>query len=167
MARGRKVGPRAWTKRDRDDVWRLWHATGDNREEFDRRVDAELRGPKHERKRGRPPNTFFTDVSADPGPKEGLFVVRCRFDDGERVQHLVSIVSPQKHWVNKLRRGKIEIVTPNEAFREFVKSLWKKYEKLGRAAELGLNEDAVARRVADELRKAIKAPRRREKSPNI
>jgi len=93
--------------------------------------------------------------------------VRCRFDDGERVQHLVSIVSPQKHWVNKLRRGKIEIVTPNEAFREFVKSLWKKYEKLGRAAELGLNEDAVARRVADELRKAIKAARRREKSPNI
>jgi len=30
-----------------------------------------------------------------------------------------------------------------------------------------LNEDAVARRVADELRKAIKAARRREKSPNI
>src|SRR5262249_32303022 len=60
MAGGRKDGPRAWTKGDRDDVWRLWHATGDNREEFDRRVDAELRGPKHERKRGRPPNTFFT-----------------------------------------------------------------------------------------------------------
>ena len=167
MARGKKVRPRAWTPRDRQDCRRLFDVCGGDRDEFDRRVDAELRGPKHEPQRGRPQNTFFTEFLADPGPQDGLFVVRCRFDDGEHVQQLVSIVSPQKHWVNKLRRGKIEIVTPNEAFRPFVRRVWKKYEKLGRAAELGLNEDAVARRVADDLREAIKSARRREKSPNI
>jgi hypothetical protein len=158
MARGRKVGPRAWTPRDKGDIERCYAAAGDL-EEFNRRVDAVLRGPKREDTRERPPNPFFTDFSADPYPsKGGLFIVRFTVndDDASHPRRCICIVSPKKHWVNKLRRGKLEIVTPHEASRAIVKPLWKKLEKLGRAGVLGMTEDAASRRLADELHKVIK-----------
>jgi len=53
MARGKKVRPRAWTPRDRQDCRRLFDACDGDRDEFDRRVDDECRQrPKRGRKSG-------------------------------------------------------------------------------------------------------------------
>jgi len=152
MGRGRKVGPRAWTPRDQGDIRRCYAAAGD-REEFDRRVDAVLRGLKRERKRarnvGRPPNPFFSNFSANRHQdKAGLFVVQFTVNDDEPYR-LTRIVSRRKR--------RVDILTPQEESRAIVGLLWKKLENRGRAATLGMTEDAATRRLADDLQKAIKA----------
>jgi hypothetical protein len=160
MARGRKVGPRAWTPRDKGDIERCYAAAGD-REEFDRRVDAVLRELKRERRRGRnlgrPPNPFFTSFSANRYQgKAGVFVVQFTVNDDKPYRE-VCIVSRRKRQVDKSGRGKIEIVTPQEASKAIVRPLWKKRENLGLAATLGMTEDAASRRLADSLQEAIRA----------
>jgi hypothetical protein len=184
MAWGKRVRPCAWTERDRQDLRRLLDTAGD-REEFDRRVDTELRErPKRGRKRGRSKNDFFTDFSVSEGPAKGLYLVRFRM--GGATPLVCAIVSPKKRWVKELelseqhpfapgKKIKIEILTPHQTFREIVERLCKLPEVVDRDTDLtpaerkawkleawkfrrrlGATEDAITRRLTSEFRQKVK-----------
>jgi len=132
--------------------------------------------PKGEgRKRGRPKNDFFTDFSVDPGPAEGLFIVRfkaadagplCLLRHNRQNASLICIVSPKKPWVKEFKHSlapegkiKFEYVTPHQAFGKIVKTL--REAPVAEGWRLGGGTpDAITRRLTSQLREAIRAQKR-------
>jgi hypothetical protein len=175
MARGKKVRPRAWTERDRQDFRRLVDACGGDRDEFDRRVDGECRRPKRGRKRGRSKDNFFTDFSVSDIAK-GLYLVRFRI--GGAAPLVCVIVRPQKHrlkpgdprktWVElqceKKKYGKnFQYPTPHQAMHEIVQTLWEAHTKLSPTQTETLRGallDSVTRRLTSEFRQKVKLLRK-------
>jgi hypothetical protein len=177
--RGGKVGARAKTERDSQDIRRLLRAAG-SRAELIRWIDQELRAPPI---RGRRRNVFFNDFSITDGPAKGLYLMRFKLG-GAPVVYCV-IVRPKAHrvkpggairtWVES-KCGN-DFPTPHQAIREIVRVVWDAYEKAAQDQTLSPTErklwntshlgksvgnvddaiDTITRRVVGELRKAGKA----------
>lgn len=131
---------------------------------------------REERKRGPRKNDFFTDFSVDPGPAEGLFIVRfkaadagplCLLQHNRQNASLVCIVSPKKPWVKELQHSlapggkiKFEFVTPHQAFGKIVKTLREALPPAERWRLGAGTPDAITRRLTSQLREAIRMQKR-------
>lgn len=147
------------TKREVDDFFRTLTKYG--LEELNR---AREPYQKSKRKRGRPLNDSFTDISVSETPWEGLYLVR--FKIGRAAPLICVAVKPKGV---RLPKGLIKIATPHQAIGEIIKTLWEAYEKTSRdntlstaerenwkPARLGASVDAITRRLTSEFRKKAK-----------